>query len=87
VATAHPAPINLLLTDIVMPGGNGIALYRTLVSRVPGLRVLYMSGYPRELADPHDLLDNDAPFIHKPFSAEQLACGVRQAIGDARPPG
>ncbi len=84
LATAYPARIDLLLTDVVMPGGNGIALFHTLASRSRGLRVLYMSGYPRELAAPRDLLDKNAAFIQKPFSTAQLAEQVRRAIGGAR---
>jgi len=76
VATAHPTPIDLLLTDVVMPGGTGRDLARRMAEIKPDLRVLYISGYP----DPEyggsspsgSVLEPGVPFLAKPFSRDVL---------------
>jgi two-component system, cell cycle sensor histidine kinase and response regulator CckA len=81
---AHAGPIHLLLTDVVMPGGNGTALFRAAAAHVPSLKVLYMSGYPEDVDDMRGLLDPGARFIQKPFSIATLAGKVRETL-DAAP--
>lgn len=73
--------IDLVLSDVVMPGIPGPHLVEKLRAMRPGLKVLYMSGYSRDVvANPPRL---DAPFLVKPFAPEQLAQAVRAAL-DAR---
>jgi DNA-binding NtrC family response regulator len=77
---ASIACVDLLLTDVVMPGGTGPDLYRLLSARQPHLRVLFMSGY----AD-WDLFDRaaiarSAAFLEKPFLAASLLDRVRQVL-------
>jgi CheY-like chemotaxis protein len=69
--------VELLLTDLVMPGMGGKELARRLTTRDPKLRVLYMSGYVDE---PGQLNDDDAPLLHKPFAREELLDRVRRTL-------
>ena len=75
--------IDVLLTDIVMPGINGRELAATLCSRLPGLRVVLMSGYSQD-AEPLDgLLAAGAAFIEKPFTSSALVSEVRGVLDAA----
>jgi PAS domain S-box-containing protein len=76
-AAAHPGRIDLLLTDIVMPGGTGRDLARTISAERPDLKVLYMSGYPEHGAAPGTVLEPGAPFLPKPFTRDLLLEHVR----------
>jgi PAS domain S-box-containing protein len=73
-------PIDLLLTDVVMPGMSGPALAQRLVGRHPSLRVLYMSGYAEEAIERQGSLPAGGDLLEKPFTADQLARRVRAAI-------
>jgi two-component system, cell cycle sensor histidine kinase and response regulator CckA len=79
IADRHPGPIDLLVTDIVMPRMRGPELAVALTGRRPQVGVLYMSGY----ADSTMVGDLDAAVVPKPFSEETLARLVREAL-DAR---
>jgi two-component system cell cycle sensor histidine kinase/response regulator CckA len=80
-AGAHPGPIDLLLTDIVMPGSNGRELAGRLESARPGLRVLYMSGFMAEaLLKYHGISIEGIPFLQKPFTKETLLRKVRAVL-------
>ena len=68
--------IDVLLTDVVMPGMNGLKLAETLVSLDPDLRVIVMSGYPGE----DDSDDAARPFLQKPFTTDKLAKAVREVM-------
>ena len=79
IARALPR-IDVLLTDVLMPGGTGPDLDRRLALRRPGLRVLFMSGYAhRELFDQNALAPDDA-FVAKPFSTVALVARVREVL-------
>jgi|AMFO01.1.fsa_nt_gi PAS domain S-box len=78
-----PAP-DLLLTDVVMPGMDGHKLAQTLRLGLPDLPVLYISGYPDDVLEPHGVRTASEGFLQKPFSATSLVDAVRQAI--ASPP-
>jgi CheY-like chemotaxis protein len=84
VVADHPGPIQLLLTDIVMPGMSGPELARDLARSQPDLRVLFMSGYAGNAIVSERLRHPSAGFIEKPFSPETLAREVRRAL-DAAP--
>jgi two-component system, cell cycle sensor histidine kinase and response regulator CckA len=73
-------PVDLLLTDLVMPGMGGRRLAELLKARWPGLPVLYMSGYSEDMAFRHGRLEPDAAFLPKPFSVEELLAKVRRVI-------
>jgi PAS domain S-box-containing protein len=86
----HPGRISLLLTDVVMPGLSGPALGERLSRLRPGLRVLYMSGYPSDVLTGGDRTP-DRAILAKPFSEESLSRAVRAALGGSleaanRPP-
>ncbi len=70
-AVKHPSAIDLVLTDIVLPGMNGVELYKKIKEYQPGAKVIYMSGYSEKaLADEIDI--HDQAFLHKPFSVSEL---------------
>ena len=77
---AHPGPIDLMLTDVVMPDTNGKALFEQVVRRCPGMRVLYMSGYTDNAIVHHGVLDEGVAFIQKPFAVRDLVAKVRAVL-------
>ncbi len=79
-AAAHGPGIDLLVTDLIMPGFNGRELYRRLSGQLPELEVLYMSGYAEGVVLRQGLVDPDANRIHKPFAPLALARRVREVL-------
>ncbi len=73
-------PFDLLLTDIVMPQVNGRELALRARERIPGLRVLFMSGYAEEGGTRKDDLVRERVFIQKPFTPAALARKVRDVL-------
>ncbi|HUG47923.1 MAG TPA: PAS domain S-box protein [Candidatus Limnocylindria bacterium] len=84
VAAAHQGPIDLLLTDVIMPGLQGHQLALQLATSRPGLRVLYVSGFTENSVVHHGVVGEGIAFLPKPFSGEALGRAVRQAL-DQRP--
>jgi CheY-like chemotaxis protein len=76
IVETFPAPIHLLLTDIVMPHMNGRDLAEQLSTARPGIKVLFMSGYTEHTAVRREL-SAGAPFLQKPFTPDVLARRVR----------
>ena len=76
-----PRAVDLLLTDIVMPGLGGQALAAQFTARRLGTRVLFMSGYPAAAIGRHQMLERGIAFLQKPFSAQALAEKVREVLG------
>jgi two-component system, cell cycle sensor histidine kinase and response regulator CckA len=90
VAAAHHGPIDLLLTDVVMPGASGQDLALLLGLQRPDLRVLYMSSFAiikgqRQFAETENGLELGAPIILKPFTPERLVEKVHEVLA-AKPP-
>jgi CheY-like chemotaxis protein len=83
---AHPS-IDVVLTDVVMPGGSGPDLVRQLLSQRPSLHVIYMSGYTEDAITQHGVLRPGVAFLHKPFTSETLGQKVREVLdGMPHPP-
>jgi len=80
IASVPAEPIDLLLTDIVMPLKYGTDLAREVTALLPTIRVLYMSGYTDNAVVRQGLLAPDTVFIQKPFTARDLEEKVRQAL-------
>jgi PAS domain S-box-containing protein len=79
---ARKGAIDLLFTDVVMPDGNGMELYRLLADRQPGLRVLFMSGYSETVMQRKEAAFAGMPFIQKPFTTCKAARAVRGVLDD-----
>jgi PAS domain S-box-containing protein len=73
-------PIDLLLTDVVMPGMSGRELAERMQEISPGMKVLFMSGYAEEGTFPPGKMRRESVFLQKPFSAGTLAHKVREVL-------
>jgi len=80
VCRAHPGPIDLLLTDVVMPEISGKEVADRLQELRPAIRVLFMSGYTDEAIVQHGVLDATVEFIQKPFTWFGLTRKVRDVL-------
>ncbi len=80
----HGKPIQLLLTDVGMPGLSGPQLVDRLAPQQPGLKVLYMSGYADDTMVRNGLSETDRPFLHKPFEPDDLVQKVRELLDTRR---
>jgi two-component system cell cycle sensor histidine kinase/response regulator CckA len=86
VSAQHADVIQLLLTDVVMPGMNGKELSEAVRAINPSIKVLFMSGYSTDVIAHHGVLDQDADFIAKPFSYSDLARKVHDVLKSRTPP-
>ncbi|HEY2033823.1 MAG TPA: ATP-binding protein [Rhizomicrobium sp.] len=76
----HPAPIHLLITDVVMPNMDGPTLVRNLKRIRPEIAVIFMSGYAEEAFRRNDQNTADMHFVPKPFGLKQLAAKVKDVL-------
>jgi two-component system cell cycle sensor histidine kinase/response regulator CckA len=72
--------IDVLLTDVVMPGTSGAELTRQLMERRPALKVLYMSGYTEDAISQHGVLKPGIALLHKPFTSDTLGRKIREVL-------
>jgi two-component system cell cycle sensor histidine kinase/response regulator CckA len=79
-AAEHPGPIELVLTDVVMPEMSGAKLAARLRKLRPATRFLFMSGYSDEAIVRHDMLRPGSAFLQKPFTLKSLAKRVREVL-------
>ena len=80
IAAGHQGPLDLLLTDLVMPLISGTELARRVQFTHPAVRVLYMSGYTDSGVIDQGMLTADTPFIQKPFTRAALSRAVREVL-------
>jgi len=81
LARDYDGNIDLLLTDVVMPGINGKELSERILAVKPGIKCLYMSGYTADVIARQGVLEQGVKFISKPFSVKDLAAKVREVLG------
>jgi PAS domain S-box-containing protein len=86
VSTSIGRPLDLLLTDVVMPGMNGRVLAEHLLPRQQGMKVLYMSGYTDSFIAGHGVLDPATHLLHKPFTEEVFLRKVREVLDGGKKP-
>ena len=80
IAREQAGKIDLLVTDVVMPGMNGHDLAAMLRTLYPGLKCLFMSGYTADIIADHGERDQSVSFVEKPFSAKRLADRIRLTL-------
>ncbi|MDF3128273.1 response regulator [Kiritimatiellaeota bacterium B1221] len=83
LAAGHVGEIDLLLTDVVMPGMNGVDLAQRLGKRFPDMKCLFMSGFTPDIIAQRGILQKEMDFMAKPFSLEKLAYKVREVLDAA----
>jgi CheY-like chemotaxis protein len=81
---SHAGHIALVVTDVVMPHMSGKQLADELRRTRPNMKVLFISGYTENTISQHDVLEDGAAFLAKPFNRETLARRVREALGERR---
>jgi CheY-like chemotaxis protein len=84
VCASHRGRIDVLLSDVVMPGLSGPELAREVVALRPEIRTLFMSGYTDEALAQHGVLEADVAFIEKPFTPKALAQRVRDLVEERK---
>ncbi|MDI6791122.1 MAG: response regulator [Thermodesulfobacteriota bacterium] len=80
ICEKHEGRIDLILTDVVMPGMSGRKLVDRLKEIHPEMKVLYMSGYTDNAILHHGILEEGTNFIQKPFTVDGLARKVREVL-------
>jgi CheY-like chemotaxis protein len=86
LAAQYPNRIQILVTDVIMPGISGRELARRLLATRDGLKVLFVSGYTNEAIHHRGLLEPGGAFLQKPFTGEALARKVREVLDSSDGP-
>jgi PAS domain S-box-containing protein len=81
IAEARLEPIELLMTDVVMPRMNGRELAERLLAKHPDMKVLFTSGYPADTIIRHGISESRTAFLEKPYLPADLARKIREVIG------
>jgi DNA-binding NtrC family response regulator len=80
ISRDHDGPIDLLLTDLGLPGASGGQLAALLTAMRPRLRVLYVSGWSRSAAVARHLIDERTELLQKPFTSDRLIAAVHATL-------
>jgi CheY-like chemotaxis protein len=80
LARSYPAAIDLLMSDVVMPGISGVQLASTLISERPKTKVFFVSGYAESTVLRHGHVDVLSRFLQKPFSLKTMAWKLREIL-------
>jgi len=78
--------VDLLMTDLVMPGISGREIAATLSQKFPSLRILYTSGYTEDGAARRELLEESTVFLEKPYTVAELGTAVQLALSGPEVP-
>ena len=81
---SFPGSVDLLLTDVVMPGMNGRQLAEVMRTKRPGIKVLFMTGYTQDALSTQGILEPGVALIHKPLRAGTLTRQIRQVLDSIR---
>jgi two-component system cell cycle sensor histidine kinase/response regulator CckA len=84
IVTHHAEPIDMLITDVVMPGMSGRELSARLCATHPQTKVLYLSGYTEDAIVHEGVLEAGTAFLQKPFTLQMLSRKVREVLGSER---
>jgi len=79
-STAFEGPIDVLLTDVIMPGMNGKELAGAFLLKRPGAKVVFMSGYTADAIAHRCIMEKETAFIQKPLTLYKLAAKVREVL-------
>ena len=86
VCADHCGPIDVLVTDLTLPGESGGELSRTALALRPDMGVIYISGLPKDIAVSKGLIDPDALLVKKPFTADLLVETVQTVLSQRTAP-
>jgi PAS domain S-box-containing protein len=76
----HPETIQLLITDVIMPKRGGKELHQTIACRIPGVKILFISGHRDDILARQGLLESGSHFLAKPFSRHSLGAKIREVL-------
>ncbi len=80
IVVRHGDSVDLLVTDVVMPRMNGYEVARQIQNIRPGMRVLFISGYPAEVIAQKGVLKKEVNFLHKPFSLKDMERKINEVL-------
>lgn len=83
-AGQHTGTLDLLITDVIMPGMNGKELSQQLLMLYPTLKLIYMSGYTANVIAHHGVLDAGVHFLQKPFTGWDISTKIREVLDEAQ---
>ncbi len=72
--------IHLLISDVIMPDFNGKDLSQQIRSRIPDIKILFISGYPAETLQDYEFLDSQVHYLSKPFTTNSLTYKIREIL-------